>query len=75
MDISKALCREYPAQLWDDRLDGGERSARGEDELGKFIRHGVAMKICARCPITIECYFAAMSDPLAKGIWGGELIE
>ncbi|AXH49788.1 transcriptional regulator WhiB-like [Gordonia phage Pleakley] len=76
----RALCsqrgRFIGAWLWDAELDGGgEKNAKGESAVARAHRYEAAKAVCRACPERATCLSAARSDPLAEGIYGGELIN
>lgn len=34
-------------------------------------RTRIALRMCTRCPVRIECFEFAMADPELVGVWGG----
>ena len=53
-----AACRDADPHVFDPAPDdfGGIEAAR---------------RMCARCPIRIDCLAVALATPRARGIWGG----
>ncbi|WGH20838.1 WhiB family transcription factor [Gordonia phage Commandaria] len=79
VDRAEAVCcqpRFQGSWLWDAELDGGgQKNAKGESAVAKRDRHNAAKAACRACTQRAACLAAALIDPLAEGIYGGELIE
>ncbi|QAU07301.1 WhiB family transcription factor [Gordonia phage NosilaM] len=77
VDHRQALCCDdrFPGRwLWDAELDGGgEKNAKGESSVAKGDRHEAAKAVCRACNQRSLCLAAALSDPKAEGVYGGEL--
>ncbi|AXQ61375.1 WhiB family transcription factor [Gordonia phage Marietta] len=78
VDRHEALCcqeRFMGSWLWDAELDGGgKKNAKGESAVARRNRHEGAKYVCRACSQREVCLAAALTDPLAEGIYGGELI-
>ncbi|AKJ72386.1 transcriptional regulator WhiB-like [Gordonia phage GTE8] len=79
VDRREASCcqpRFQGSWLWDAELDGGgEKNAKGESAVARRGRHEMAKAVCQACTQRVQCLAAAQLDPLAEGIYGGELIQ
>lgn len=42
-----------------------------DDRLGYGFASAVARRICAGCPVRVECLAEALADPTTVGVWGG----
>ncbi|UTN91419.1 WhiB family transcription factor [Gordonia phage Outis] len=77
VDHRQASCcqeRFRGSWLWDAELDGGgEKNAKGESSVARRNRHEAAKAVCRACTQRGACLAAALADPLAEGIYGGEL--
>ena len=78
IDPRRAKCRtEYASQayLWDAELDGNVKHGVAETAEQRAVRHAEAKEICNTCSQSMICRWIGMNDPLARGIWGGELVS
>lgn len=78
IDPRKALCRtQYAnqAHLWDAELDGNVKHGVAETAEQREARHLVAKAVCHTCTQSLVCRWIGINDPLARGIWGGELVS
>jgi WhiB family redox-sensing transcriptional regulator len=57
IDLDAAACRN--------------RSGLFHPEPGDDDSIQAARRVCARCPIRLECLTLALATPTATGIWGG----
>ncbi|MBW8805850.1 MAG: WhiB family transcriptional regulator [Catenulisporales bacterium] len=59
----RAACRGFGSDLFFER-DNELRVVRAR-------REDAAKKVCASCPVRVECLRFAMSGPEQFGVWGG----
>lgn len=64
----RALCRSFPAQWWDDSLDG-LRETREQRQA----RHAQAVEVCRRCPVAAQCE-ADYDRSLDEGVRFGRVL-
>ncbi len=57
--MDQAACRNVDSATFFDAAPGDEEAERS------------AKRICARCPVRLECLTLALSDSRLSGIWGG----
>jgi WhiB family redox-sensing transcriptional regulator len=57
---AKALCRDYPPELFFDKAGNG-----------RFVYEAAAKSICRECCVRSQCCDDAMVDKGRCGIWGG----
>lgn len=47
----------------------------GSQGTARRVRAAEAARICRRCPVSTECYDAALRNGEAYGVWGGTDLE
>lgn len=57
MELAKCAAKEEDPEYWFPDKDGWTAVA--------------AKKVCADCPVLVQCRDEAMNDPGLQGIWGG----